>query len=53
MNTIPTKEQIIGYIFTHYNDDEEFIKLINDMTYSRKLQLRSRRLNVTKEHERE
>ena len=36
-----TKEKIVGGILQYF-DDLEFIERINDMTYSRKVQLKSR-----------
>ncbi len=39
---IPTQEQIMSWLFTSYYDDLDFIEKLNDFTYSRKLQLKSK-----------
>ena len=38
-----TKEEILGAVVTNYYDDLDFIEALNNLTYSRKVQLR--RLN--------
>lgn len=37
----PTKEEIIALVFTYF-DDLDFMEKLNDLTYSRKVQLTNR-----------
>ena len=37
----PTKEEIVAHVFEYF-DDLDFIEKLNDLTYSRKVQLKAR-----------
>lgn len=41
MPKVPSKEAILGAVVSDYYDDLDFIEALNNLTYSRKVQLKA------------